>query len=67
MKITVASAGSGGFDDTVSPVFRASPSFTRGRRRGPGDPGVETVANPTECVLGGGGTARTRPRRLPVT
>ncbi|HOI13218.1 MAG TPA: NifB/NifX family molybdenum-iron cluster-binding protein [Methanoculleus sp.] len=60
MKIAVASAGSGGLDDTVSPVFSASFSFTLVDVEDQEILTVAIVENPVSCRLGAaaGGPAR---------
>ncbi len=52
MKIAVAGMGAGGLDDTVSPVFGASPSFTLVDAEDQEFLSIEIVVNPTFCVLG---------------
>ncbi len=58
MKIAVASAGSGGLDDTVSPAFEASPSFTLVDAENQEILAVEIIVTPADCKLGGAGAER---------
>ncbi len=52
MKVAVAAAGAGGLDDTVSPVFEASPSFTPVDVDNQEIVSVEVIVNRTNCVIG---------------
>lgn len=60
MKVAVASMGPGGLDDTVSPVFGTSPSFTLVGAEDQKILMVEIVANPASCRIG---AAALRPAR----
>ncbi|MDK2889898.1 MAG: hypothetical protein PWR21_530 [Methanoculleus sp.] len=52
MKVAVAGMGSGGLDDTVSPEFGASLSFTLVDVEDQETLAVEIVVNPKNCVPG---------------
>jgi predicted Fe-Mo cluster-binding NifX family protein len=52
MKIAVAGMGAGGLDDTVSPVFEASPSFTLVDAEDQQIVSVEIIVNRTIDALG---------------
>lgn len=58
MKIAIASMGSGGLADTVSPVFRASPTFTLIDAEDQEIIAVEIVVSPADCASGGSAAER---------
>ncbi|WP_292492047.1 NifB/NifX family molybdenum-iron cluster-binding protein [Methanoculleus sp. 10] len=58
MRIAVAGMGAGGLDDTVSPVFWASPSFTLVDAEDREILAVRIIVNPTDCVPGGAAADR---------
>lgn len=58
MRIAVAGVGSGGFDDTVSPVFGVSPSFTLIDAEDQEIHAVEIIVNPEDLCAAGGAADR---------
>jgi predicted Fe-Mo cluster-binding NifX family protein len=60
MRIAVASMGSGGLEDTVSPLFGISPSFTLIEAEDQEILGTEIVANKVAGVLGTAGAESAR-------